>query len=108
MGKKVDLKVTDSMVEAYSDGGRVASHPRSPSFVQCRYSTDGSHMPPQLVKPEWDDRRILRWAEEIGPATYAAVARIFDGAQVKEQAYNPALAVLNLTKQYAEQDLEDA
>ena len=108
VGKKVDLKVTGSMVEAYSDGERVASHPRFPSFVQYRYSTDGSHMPPQFVRAEWDDRRILRWAKEIGPATYAVVARIFDGAQVKEQAYNPALAVLNLTKQYAERDLEDA
>ena len=108
VGKKVDLKVTGSMVEVYSGAERVASHPRFPSFVQYRYSTDGSHMPPQFVKPEWDDKRILRWAGEIGPSTHAVVARIFDGVQVKEQAYNPALAVLNLTKQYAERDLEDA
>ena len=108
VGKKVDLKVTDSMVEVYSGAERVASHPRFPSFVQYRYSTDKSHMPPQFVKPEWDDKRILRWAKEIGPATHAVVARIFDEAHVKEQAYNPALAVLNLTKRYAERDLEDA
>lgn len=30
------------------------------------------------------------------------------GAQIKEQAYNPALAVLNLTKRYSEYDLEQA
>lgn len=108
VGKKVDLKVTDSMVEAYHDGERVASHPRFPSFVQYRYSTDESHMPPEFVKPEWDDKRILRWAKEIGPNAHAVVMRIFDGVQVKEQAYNPALAVLNLTKAYSERDLEDA
>jgi len=108
VGKKVDLKVTDSMVEVYHDGERVASHPRFPSFVQYRYSTDKSHMPPQFAHAEWDDVRILRWAKEIGPNTHAVVMRIFDGVQVKEQAYNPALAVLNLTKLYAERDLEDA
>lgn len=108
VGKKVDLKVTDSMVEAYSGGERVASHPRFPSFVQYRCSTDKSHMPPEFVHAEWDDKRILRWAKEIGPSTHAVVARIFDDVQIKEQAYNPALAVLNLTKQYSERDLEDA
>ena len=108
VGKKVDLKVTASMVEAYSGGERVASHPRFPSFVQYRYSTDESHMPPQFAKVKWDDGRILRWAKDIGPSTHAVVARIFDGVQVKEQAYNPALAVLNLTKRYSERDLEDA
>ncbi len=108
VGKKVDLKVTESMVEAYRDGERVASHPRFPSFVQYRYSTDRSHMPPEFARPEWDDRRILRWAREIGPSTHVVVMRIFDGVQVKEQAYNPALAALNLTKLYAERDLEEA
>lgn len=96
------------MVEAYHGGERVASHPKMPSFVQYRYSTDPAHMPPEFARPEWDDGRILRWAADIGPATHAVVARIFDGAQVKEQAYNPALAVLNLSKRYAERQLEDA
>ena len=108
VGKKVDLKVTDSMVEVFHDGERVASHPRFPSFVQYRYSTDESHMPPQFAHAEWDDKRILRWAKEIGPNAHAVVMRIFDEVQVKEQAYNPALAVLNLTKTYSERDLEDA
>lgn len=108
VGKKVDLKVTDTMVEAYLGAKRVASHPRLPSFVQYRYQTDPSHMPPEFCKSEWDDGRILRWAREIGPNTLAVVQRMFDSAQIKEQAYNPALAVLNLTKRYAERDLEEA
>ena len=108
VGKKVDLKITDSMVDIYYAGSRVASHPKLPSFVHYRYSTDPSHMPPQFVKAQWDDNRILRWAKEIGPATHAVITRMFSGVKVKEQAYNPALAVLNLTKLYTEQELEDA
>lgn len=108
VGKKVDLKVTDAMVDVYHAGERVASHPRIPSFLQYRYSTNAEHMPEEFVKPAWDKDRIVRWAKEIGPCTHAVVARMFDGAQVKEQAYNPALAVLNLTKRYSERDLEEA
>lgn len=108
VGKKVDVKVTDSMVEIYHGGTRVASHPRLPSYVSYRYQTDPTHMPPGFAKAQWDDERILRWAREIGPSTHAVVARIFEQAQVKEQAYNPALAVLSLTKRYPEADLEDA
>lgn len=36
------------------------------------------------------------------------VERIFAGAKVKEQAYNPALSVLNLSKRYGEERLESA
>lgn len=108
VGKKVDIKVTESMVEIYHGGSRVASHPRLPSYVSYRYQTDPSHMPPEFVKAEWDDARILRWARDIGPSTYAVVSRIFEGSHIKEQAYNPALAVLNLTKRYTEADLERA
>ena len=34
--------------------------------------------------------------------------RIFDSADIREQAYAPVLAVLNLTKTYSESDLEAA
>ena len=50
----------------------------------------------------------MRWAADIGPATRDVVAKIFGSVQIKEQAYNPALAVLNLSKRYAERDLESA
>ena len=36
------------------------------------------------------------------------MGRIFDRAKIKEQAYNPALSVLNLSKKYGENRLEAA
>ena len=108
VGSKADLRVTANTVEVHVGGQRVASHLRLPSYVQYRYQTDPSHMPPQFVKAEWDERRILSWAGDIGPSTYAVCVKIFASVQVKEQAYNPALAVLNLTRRYTEAELEEA
>ena len=108
VGSKADLRITATTVEIYVGSKRVASHLRLPSFIQYRYQTDPSHMPPEFVKAAWDERRILSWAKEIGPSTCAVITKIFGSVQIKEQAYNPTLAVLNLTRHYTEQELEEA
>jgi hypothetical protein len=72
------------------------------------YSTDESHMPEAFLKPEWDDVRIKGWAKRIGPNCAAVVERIFDRATVKEQAYNPSLSVLRLSRKYGDDRLEAA
>ena len=109
VGGRVDLKVSDSTVEVFADGERVATHPRFRPYERWLYRTDPSHMPPEFAKvTEWDDARILRWAREIGPNAHAVVDRIFEDVQIKEQGYNPALAVLNLSKRYGEEALEAA
>ena len=48
------------------------------------------------------------WASSIGPNTVEVVDRIFRSVQIKEQAYNPVLAVLRLSKQYSDERLEAA
>jgi hypothetical protein len=108
VGKKADLKITDNLVEIYVDGNRVASHAKFHEIVTYKYKTDKSHMPPQFIKPEWDDVRMLRWARDIGPNTVIVVAKIFNEVKIKEQAYNPVLAVLNLSKRYGNEELERA
>ena len=100
--------MTANTVDVYVGGERVASHPRLPSYAQYRYQTDPSHMPEGFARQEWDDRRILAWAAEVGPSARTVVARLFEGVEVKEQAYNPALAVLNLAKRYSAEELEGA
>ncbi len=56
----------------------------------------------------WDAERIKNWASSIGPYTAKVINRIFDRVQIKEQGYNPALAVLRLSKTYSEARLEAA
>ena len=109
VGAKADLKVSASTVEVWVGGERVATHRRFAPYDRWRYRTDESHMPPEFARAsEWDDARILRWAREVGPNAHLVVSRIFSDVKVKEQGYNPALAVLNLSKRYGEAALEAA
>lgn len=106
VGKKVDLKVTDALIEVYCAGERIATHRRFPEYVRYRHATLKEHMPPEFANCDWDDARMLRWAASIGPSTRAVVQRLFGQADIKEQAYSPVMAVLNLTRQYGDERLE--
>lgn len=50
----------------------------------------------------WDDALIKNWANSIGKYTGETVVRIFEGVVIKEQGYNPALAILRLSNKYSE------
>ena len=106
--KMVDLKVTDSSVEIYSGNTRIATHNRFPSGRKNQYSTHQEDMPDKFRISPWDDVRIRNWAYAIGKYTAEVVKRIFDGVSIKEQGYNPALAVLRLSNKYSEVRLEAA
>lgn len=108
VGTKVDLRVGTSTIEIYHSTERIATHRLFPPYVTNRYSTDEAHMPDHFSKPEWDDVRIKGWARQVGSHASAVILRIFDSAKVKEQAYNPALSVLRLSKTYGDKDLEAA
>lgn len=108
VGCKVDLRVGESTLSIYHAGERIATHRLLPPYVRNGYSTDKSHMPEAFLRPEWDDVRIRGWAKRVGPNCEAVIGRIFARVKVKEQAYNPALSVLNLSKKYGEERLEAA
>ena len=65
-------------------------------------------MPPQFLRPEWDDHRIREWADRIGHSTREVIDRIFSSYKIKEQGYNPSLSVLRLSKKYSQSRLENA
>lgn len=107
-GRKVDLRVGESTIGIYHAGERIATHRLLPPYVKNGYSTDPAHMPDSFAKPEWDDVRIKGWASDVGPSCRAVVDRIFDGVKLKEQAYNPSLSVLRLSRRYGKDRLEAA
>ncbi len=106
--KTVDLRVTDTTVEIYYRDNRIATHNRFAAGRKNQYSTHPEDMPEQFKVGPWDDERIKNWASAIGPYTAKAINRIFDGVSIKEQGYNPSLAVLRLSKTYSEDRLETA
>jgi hypothetical protein len=107
-GKHVDVRYTESIVEIYHDHQRIASHPKFPDYVVNKYSTNPADMPDEFNKPEMNDERIRSWASTIGPNTLEVIDRIFRGVQIKEQGYNAALSVLNLSKHYPNDRFENA
>lgn len=107
--KKVDLKVTDQTIEIYCKGERLTTHNRFPDYMKNRYSTHPEDMPPAFRNiVEWDDDRIRNWASSIGKSTRTVIDRIFDSVGIKEQGYNPCLAVLRLSRMYTDARLETA
>ena len=108
-GKKVDLRLTDSLLEIYYKGERISTHSRFPEYVHNRYSTHSEDMPPAFRGiVEWDQDRITSWASSIGKSTRLVIDRVFEGTLVKEQGYNPSLAILRLGKTYSDGRLENA
>lgn len=107
--KKVDLRITDTAVEIYHKGERLTTHNRFPDYVVNKYSTHEEDMPPAFRNiVEWDDERIRNWAASIGQSTKAVIDRIFGSVSIKEQGYNPCLAVLRLSRTYTDARLETA
>ena len=106
--RSVDLKVTSSTVEIYSGSTRIATHNRFPSGRRNQYSTHLEDMPDRFRISPWDDVRIRKWAGAIGKYTAEVIDRIFESVSIKEQGYNPALAVLRLSNKYSEARLEAA
>lgn len=108
VGKKVDLRITDSLVEIFHKSERIATHHRFPEYLSNQWSTHPEDMPDQFQQMEWDDRRIRRWAKTIGSSVLEVVDRIFSNVSIKEQGYNSCLAVLRLSKKYTPERLDAA
>lgn len=108
VGKKVDLKVTDSLVEIFLGSERIYTHLKFPKYAKYKWSTVKEHMPDQFNQTLWDDERIRKWASSIGPCTSEVIERIFSSVSIKEQGYNSALSVLRISKKYPSERLEVA
>lgn len=107
--KAVDLRITDSLVEIYYKGERITTHNRFPDYVKNKYSTHPEDMPPAFRNiTEWDDERIRNWAASIGKSTRMVIDRLFESVSIKEQGYNPSLAILRLSRSYTDARLETA
>lgn len=107
--KKVDLRITDRTLSIYYNGDRITSHNKFPDYMTNKYSTHQEDMPPAFQNiTSWDDERIRSWAKSIGKSTNEVIERIFSSVSIKEQGYNPCLAVLRLSRSYSDARLETA
>ena len=105
--QKVNVYQTGNVVEVYHDGIHVARHKKQrPNFG---YETKDEHMPPnhKFVRG-WSEDWFIHKAGEIGPSVVKAVKLIMKRHKHPQQGFNSALGILNLSKTYTPQRLENA
>lgn len=107
VGAHVMVRVTDSTVECFFKGGRVAAHLRS--YLKGQHTTLAEHMPSAHRKHmKWTPGRLLNWGQNIGVGTRAVVQWQLENRPHPEQGYRACLGLLNLSKTYGEERLEAA
>lgn len=105
---RVDVRVTRSVIEVFYNHQRICSHPRLQG-KPGQYSTVEEHMPEKHKKyVQWDGKRFVSWAENIGPHTAIAVQAILSSHKVEQQGYRSCLALLKLNDKYGVTRLEAA
>ena len=106
--RKVDVRITEKLIEVFYDHQRIASHSRLIGR-KGQYSTIIEHMPQDHQKYlEWDGDRFRKWADKIGPHTSIATNAILTSKRVEQQSYKSCMALLKLADKYSETALETA
>lgn len=106
--RKVDVRITDHVIEIFYNHSRIASHMRLYGR-KGQYSTVVEHMPEDHQKYlEWNGDRFRKWAERIGPNTYKAVDAILTSVRVEQQTYRSCMGLLKLADKYSAKELEAA
>ena len=102
----VEARSTTTTVEIYFKDRRVASHTRR---ADGRPSTTPAHMPrAHRAHAEWTPSRLIRWAEQTGPATGRFVAELLRRRPHPEQGYRACLGLMRLGRRYGPARLEAA
>jgi transposase len=105
--REVQIKITESLIEVFHDGQRVAAHERS--RLKHRHTTLSAHMPPEHWAYKRQSKpRFLAWAAQVGPQTTTQVEAIFARKDHEEQAFRAIRGVQGLARQYGQTRLEAA
>jgi transposase len=105
---KVDVRLTQSTVEIFYQGTRIASHKRLYGHPG-QYSTVSEHMPEKHRQyTQWNAERFIRWASDIGPYTEQMVKALIASRKVEQQSYKVCIALLKLADTYTNSRLEGA
>jgi transposase len=108
IGRQVDVRVTDTAVEAFDAGERVASHPRLAGRLN-QASIAEEHMPHKhrMMSEEWNPDRFARWAASIGPNCATVIESILSSKPHPAQTYRACLGVLAYAKSKGNTYLEE-
>lgn len=107
VGERLDVRLTQAVVEIFFKGARVRSHARS--FKEYKYTTHPDDMPSHhRHHMDWTPSRIIEWAGKMGPSTALLVERIIKSKDHPEQGYRSALGIIRLERSYDKARVEAA
>ena len=105
--KQLEARITEHTVECFHKNQRVASHVRS--HGKGGHTTVREHMPKSHQQySDWSPQRLVRWAQNSGPATVGVITTVLAARAHPQQGYRSCLGILRLGKSYGEQRLEAA
>jgi transposase len=108
--EEVKMKYSESEVEIYYKGERIALHSRSK--VPRKYTTVEDHMPAnhKIAKKVsgYTKEDILRMAAKVGDNTSELVDKMMERNPYVQQGFKSALGVISLEKKYGREVLENA
>ena len=108
IGKKVNVRITGSIIEVFYNQNRIASHQRLYGR-KGQYSTVTEHMPQDHQEYlEWNGSRFRKWAERIGINTYKVIDGLLLSKRVEQQSYKACMGILKLAEKYSPAQLESA
>jgi transposase len=103
----LDVRLTESIVEAFFHNKRVASHIRS--YAKGRYTTLAEHMPKSHRDyAEWTPERLIRWASETGKSTADLVAAVLAKKLHPQQGFRSCMGIITLAKKFGKERVEAA
>lgn len=103
----LQVRLTDTTVELFEHGQRVAAHVRS--FQRGKFTTLEEHRPKSHQRfLEWTPSRICEWAGKIGPQCAAAVQKVMADRPHPEQGFRSCLGIIRLAKAHGDIRLEAA
>lgn len=106
--RRVEVRLTRSVVEVFFEGSRVCSHVRVHGR-RGQYNTQQAHMPLDHQQYlQWNGERFRKWAAKIGANAATVVEAILTGHKVEQQGYRSCMALLKMSDQYGPQRLEAA
>ena len=107
IGKKVDIRATESSIEVFFHNNRIASH------VRKRYSPDPIYIPEHMPENhrkflEYNTESFLEWAKGVGMSTLLVVRHFLSMHKIEQQGYKACVSLMRLADRYSTERLESA
>ena len=108
IGEKVDIRLTNSTVEVFFHGSRVASHMRK-SAVQREPIVNPDHLTPEHRKYlNYNSEDFIAWARTVGDSTVKVITYFLSAGKEAEQGYKACASLTRLCEKYGKKELEMA